>query len=448
VRSSRIFKSREAKVDPPSRPQSRADCSSSSVDLRPVLKALNDACNTQQHGGTVGSANSGRGAGARSKATVLVWQQGGSNRGSIFKPHANVRSSRGHSSQPSVATSSFSVSAILAGVGSADGGSGSSTAATAGTCSRGMLWQPLAGEPLGMLGDQQGSPWRQVRPSPSPAAMRYAAQQQCSTSSSSEQQPSGTISSSQSVRLRRTTPLERRQQQVQQQLRQSCQQLQELARLLSSPQQGSAHDNSLSAAGSSSAGSTSRWLAGSSSGYASSLNVSQHACSQPMGLPAKCEASSCSTSLGAALQVAEAHLGLPAESDAGLGLGTLQQLAAAISQAAAPGAALVGSAADKPGAQEVAGNCASGNGSISTQRCTSSPDKCMSPVASAGTGAARVFQDSPVGPVSSPPPSKAHKPGLQLLHCDPPPAAAAAATAAAASYRELLDKCQVSSEGC
>lgn len=443
VRTSRIFKSREADSGPPSRPQSRADCSSHSVDLRPALKALNDG-NNQQHGGAAGGFNSGTRAFARSRTTAQpAWQQGSNIRGSIFKPLADIKTSRGRSSQPLVATSSFSVSAILAGNGSAS--STAAAAATAEASSRAMLWQPLAGEPLSMVSDQPGSPWRQARPALSPAATRYAAQQQCS-SSSSEHQPSSTTSSCQSVRLRHTTPLDMRQQQVQQQLRQSCQQLQELARLLSSPQQLSTHGNSLAAVGSSDAGSASRWFAGSSSGYASSLNISQHTCNQPEAAAAMDEASSCSTSLGAALQAAEACLGLPAESDAAAGLGTLQQLASAISQAAAPSAAwTVESAAYDAGAENVAENsCTSSYNSIHTQRCTPSPDECTTPAASAGTGAARVFGDSPVGPVSSPPPSQAHQPRLQLLHCDPPASSVGAASAAAASYKDLLDKCQVS----
>jgi hypothetical protein len=453
VRSSRIFKSRETKGGALSRPQSRADCNTSStgsVDLRPALQALKDGCNTRQLSGAATGANRVTTAGARPRATA---QQGSYNTSSIFRPHEAVRSSRSSNSHPLVATSTFSVRAILAGTGSDLSNSSSSAVGAAAATeagSRAMLWQPLACNPLSSLSGQQSSPWRQVTPDLSPAAMRYA-HQHCSPSSS-EQQPVSATSSSQSIRLRQTTPLERRQQQVQQQLRQSCQQLQELARLLSSPQQASMHDTSLLSEGYSSAGSASRHFAVGSNGCASSLSASQHTSSHPTATVALGAVASCSTSLCAALEAAETRCGLPADSDLGCGLGTLQQLASAINQAAAPSAACaVHSAADEPASHEaVASSCASSYSSIGTQCCTATPDECITPTPGTGTGiAARVFGDSPVEPISSPPPSlaqpaqAAHEPQLHLLHCGSPSADAAAASAAA-SYKELLDKCQVS----
>jgi hypothetical protein len=381
-------------------------------------------------------------------------QQGSKSRGSIFKPHAATISR--NNSLPFVATSSFSVSAILAGSGCTHYDSGSDAAEApspvpkaATASSRSMLWQPLASQPTSDVGKHHGSPWRQVTPGFSPAAMRYASQPQCS-SSSSEQQPGSVASSSQSVRLRHTTPLETRQQQVQQQLRQSCQQLQELARLLSSPQQGRTCIETIRASGNSSAGSASRPLAGSSSNLLDSLNSSQHSYGTTGTDAAFLGSSSSSSSLRAALQAAEACLGLPAGSDAGSGLSTLQQLASAISEAASPSTAWTAdSAAQTPRAQQLDGNsCISSHGSISIKRCAPSSDECVTPTAGARVAAAaRVYEDLPVEAVSSPPPSTAaqakHKPQQQLLRFGPTSSAAAAASAAA-SYTELLNKCQVS----
>jgi hypothetical protein len=315
-----------------------------------------------------------------------------------------------------------------------------------------MLWQPLACQPPSNLGNHQRSPWRQVTPGFSPAAMRYASQQQCS-SSSSEQQPGSVASSSQSVRLRHTTPLDRRQQQVQQQLRQSCQQLQELARLLSSPQQGDTYSGNLCAPDNSSAGSAMRQCAASSSGFLSSVNFSQQDYSPPTGVGAASMAlTSSSSSLGAALQAAEARLGLPADSDAGSGLSTLQQLASAISKAAAPSTAWTAdTTAQTLAAQQHAGtSCVSSHGSISIKRCTASPDECITPTAGERKAVvARVYGDSPVEAVSSPPPCTGpqhkHEPQQQQQQqhgCST--SSAAAASSAAASYKELLNKCQVS----
>ncbi|KAF6251011.1 hypothetical protein COO60DRAFT_693767 [Scenedesmus sp. NREL 46B-D3] len=455
VFSSQIFKSQETKAGASSRSQSRAGCSSSSrgsAEVRPALKALKAACNAQ-HGRAGVSANRETRSDARSTAIAQLHCQRSSNsRGGLFKPHPACDSSRSYSnSQHSVATSKFSIRGFLAGSGSIHDDCGSDAAATAAAATVGahaMPWQPLACRPPSKPGNRHGSPWGQVMPGLSPAATRYASQQQCS-SDSSEQQPSSATSSSQSDRLRHTMPLGRRQQQVQQQLRQSCQQLQELACLLSSPQQES---TGLWAAGNISNDSTSRHLAGSSSSFASSLIYSQHTCSPTAGAAAaSCAGSSSSMRLGGALQAAEARLELPAGGDAGSGLGAPQHPALAISQAAAPSTARTScGAAPGSAVQEVSGSsCLHSSGSMSMQQCTPRPGECITPMTGAAkAAAARVSEDLPADPVSSASPSPApqaqakHEPQQQLLHCGLPSTASAAA-ASAASYKELLSKCQV-----